>query len=202
MKDLTRYEAMHREVETLGDAGNYHGQAQAFLAGTETIIEARFHAMKAGHFGPDDKDIRDIWEIRMTRNGRVYQFHFGESIKRTEERLERIAGSTRSESGERMRHGYTLGFPAQSKFQKWETAAREWVKLETMEAMSMNAPKAYSILACMTTYEPGDVDEFAANYGYEKPSQAIRAHEAVTKEYNALRAMFDNDELETLALIN
>ena len=194
---------MRREVEMLGNAGNYHGQGQAFLAGTGAIIEARFLKMAAGHFDAKD-EARDIWEIRISRNGRTHTFQYGTSIRDTEERLERIAGPQRSETGAYMR---TRGIPGSllpGRIKKWEENARaQWVRLETIEAMQLNAPHAYDILSGLTKYEPPqDVDEFAAEYGYEKPSQALKIHRAVLEEYAAMQKLFTDEELEIMGLIS
>lgn len=64
-------------------------------------------------------------------------------------------------------------------------------------------PTAYDILACLTAYETAEnVDDFASEFGYEKPSEAVRVFEAVKKEYAALRDMFNDQELSELQEIN
>lgn len=218
MKNLEQYEAMHTNVEALGDANKYDEQSIAFLTGTGTKIESRFLDMKAGHFSPDDKEIRDLWEIRMTRNGRTYEFVWGDSIHETERRLSKIIESAgpyvRHNVSPNSGHAFRIGglqyfdnygiakHHIGKALDKWTTTAREWRNITTPEAIAIGMPRAYSLLAGFTTYEPPTVDEFAAEYGYTKPSDAIRIHAAVVHEYNQLRALFDNDELETLALIN
>lgn len=204
MKNLEQHEKMHREVETLGNAGNYHGQAQAFLAGTGALIEGRFIGMESGHFGPGDTENRDVWEIRISRNGRAYTFKYGKSIKDTEDRLDSIMGASRDRMGSAVRRNPDLikGSMSGARIKKREEVARAWVTLETIEAMSAWAPKAYDILSSVEKYEPTkDIDEFASEFGIEKPSEAVRIHKAVMEQYQEMRALFDNDELETMGLI-
>lgn len=205
MKDLEKFEAMHAKVEKLGEADNYNGQADAFLKGTGATIEGRFLGIQSGHFGPDD-DNRDTWEIRIKRNGREFVFKFGNSIKATEDRLERLLGNSASYQPARYRKEPELiknSMFGKVKVEKWESAAKEWHVL-TSNAGGFNdfEPRPYDILAGLTNYEPEkDIDDFAAEYGYTVISEAVRVHKAVLDEWENMRALFDNDELETLGLI-
>lgn len=62
-----------------------------------------------------------------------------------------------------------------------------------------NTPNAYDILSCLTKYEPESLDEFAEVYGYTKPSVATRIHKAVKKEYEGLKNIFTDREMEKMA---
>jgi hypothetical protein len=208
MKNLERFEAMQKEIESLGNDNNYNGQAQAFIAGTETTIAGRFLGMEGGHFGKDD-EARDVWEIKIERNGRAFTFKYGKSIAETEERLEKIAGH--SSYGSAYEGAYLRRNPERIvdslgmkiRMGKWEKEAREWVRLDSRIAVERFAPSAYSVLASVEKYEPSkDIDDFASEYGIEKVSEAVRIHKAVTEQYQEMRALFDNDELEALALIS
>jgi len=200
MKDLKKYEEMHAKIEALGDAGNYEGQAAAFIKGTGATVEAQYIDIKSGHFGPAD-DARDTWNIRITRNGRAYVFEYGGSIHDTEARIasQYPDGTPRSFREIRLaanKPSYNpLGFAI--RFKKWETEAKEW------GPAGINCrPSAYSVLCSVEKYEPEkDIDAFAAEFGIEKPSEAVRIHKAVLEGYAQMRALFDNDELETLSLI-
>lgn len=216
MKDLQQFEAMHEAVEKAGDAGDYRGQAREFLKGTGATIEGRFIGMQKGHFGDDD-DVRDRWEIRITRNGRTYTFKYGNSIHATEKRIasmirgehnKYLAPRIRKEGNEDSILGHeSLMAPShyRASFKKWADTAKEWheLKQEDADGFDTHEPTPYDILAGVTKYEPEDnVDDFASSYGIEKPSEALRVYKAVCDEYQNMRALFDNDELETLALIS
>lgn len=63
-------------------------------------------------------------------------------------------------------------------------------------------PTAYDILASIWKFEPSDdVDDFAKELGYEKPSEAIRVWKAVKEQYKELCKLFTPEEMEKLAEI-
>lgn len=62
------------------------------------------------------------------------------------------------------------------------------------------APRPYSILACLTKYDPETFEDFCSNYGYDTDSRsAERIYKAVVKEYNNLTRLYTPDELEAMA---
>ncbi len=196
---LEAKEQAAREIRTLGDAGNYTGQAQAFVRATDSKIEAQYIGMKAGHFGPSD-DIRDCWKIRITRAARAYTFDYGASVAGTEKRLEVLAGTGRDSTGAHYRRGVRPlpGF-ALTRARNWEKEAREWQPI----AKITHGPTAYDVLASIEKHEPeADIDAFAAEFGYDKPSEALRVHAAVLKAWGEVRALYGEDELDLLREIN
>ena len=63
-------------------------------------------------------------------------------------------------------------------------------------------PSAYDLLASITKCEPPtDVDEFAEEYGYTKPSVAIRVYNAVTREWDGVQKLWTAEEIEKLSEI-
>ncbi len=64
-------------------------------------------------------------------------------------------------------------------------------------------PTAYDILASLDGYEPNDnIDDFASDFGYTKPSEALRVWEAVKEQYKELCKLFTEEELEKLREIH
>lgn len=190
------------KLEALGDANKYDEQAAVFLDATSATIEARY--IRTGAHFPDDteKKNRDIYEIRITRGSREFMFMFGENVRETIERITGLLGDgdklladhIRMDSGS-VNIGGAHGFRLRLK--KWEAEHKDW-----QPAGTGNRPDAYSILACMTTSEPPDnADDFAAEYGYEKPSEAIRVFEAVRNEWENMQKLFTDDELDALSRI-
>lgn len=59
-------------------------------------------------------------------------------------------------------------------------------------------PSAYSVLACLTKDAPENVDDFAADYGYTKPSEAIRVHKAIMREWEGVCELFNDAQIEKL----
>lgn len=65
------------------------------------------------------------------------------------------------------------------------------------------APTAYDILACLTKYDPGTFENFCADYGYDTDSRkAEKVYNDVVKEYDNLKMLYSDKELERLAEIS
>lgn len=59
-------------------------------------------------------------------------------------------------------------------------------------------PTAYDILACLTKSDPGTLEDFCSDFGYdvfEDRRQSFKTYNAVQKEYNNLARLFSEDEL-------
>jgi putative transposon-encoded protein len=64
-------------------------------------------------------------------------------------------------------------------------------------------PSNYDILCSLERSEPEDnIDDFAGNFGIEKPSEAVRIYNAVKKSWHEVSDMFTAEEIEALAEIN
>lgn len=170
----------------------YDNQARAFLDKTGATIEASYKTL-GQHFGGDDMK-RDIWHVRIVRGSRSYVFEFGQSVQSTDDRLARIVGP---ENVRAYLRGQLTLTPAMSRRRSvWQQEADEW-----KPAGEGSRPGAYDVLAAMTKSDPGTLDEFASEFGYVKPSEAVRVHKAVRKEWAALQALFNDAELAELAEI-
>jgi len=55
----------------------YEQKAIDFLQSTNTEFKAKF--LRNGKYFSDDKDVRDIYKITLTRGNRIYSFEFGQS---------------------------------------------------------------------------------------------------------------------------
>lgn len=60
------------------------------------------------------------------------------------------------------------------------------------------SPDAYSILACLPNYTPETLDDFANEFGYTKPSEAIRVYKEIKRQYKQLCEMYSEPELTAL----
>ena len=68
-------------------------------------------------------------------------------------------------------------------------------------------PTEYSILACLTKYDVGSMDDFMHEFGYEikcveDMTNFINTYNAVVKEYNDVRRCFTEEQIEALWEIN
>lgn len=198
-------------VEQLGDESKHNQQAQDFLAETETCYEVRY--IKLGKHFPDDADMRDCWEIRLSRKGREYAFQYGASLASTWERVHKLHPVGTENNAERN---------ARYIMRQWEngdindggivTRKRQKAFEEELKDFTTGAhyqaPTAYDVLACLQAYEPPtDFDDFIAEYGYEITSKesyetALTTFEKVVEEYTSLCTLFSNDEMEALNRIS
>jgi len=66
---------------------------------------------------------------------------------------------------------------------------------ENRNRATRRGPTAYDVLSCLTKYPvEEDIDEFAANYGYEKPSIALRMFKAVNEEWEGVSSIWSSEE--------
>ena len=64
------------------------------------------------------------------------------------------------------------------------------------------APDMYSVLSCLTKYDPETFEDFCSSYGYDEDSRAAeRTYKAVCKEYEAVERLF-GDIIAELAEIS
>lgn len=191
---------LQEKARAHGDASEYHKQAQAFMDGTGTVIEARYLGLQEKW---NDKEPRDVYEVRIKRGKREYVTEYGDSIVNTEKRIASLLGKQYDHYAGRVRKGDTITglfnsfmdvTRSKKAFATWQAEASEW------GATGMNnRPSAYDVLACLQAYEPaGDVDEFAGEYGYTKPSEALRVFGNVVKEWTSLLTLYSNEEMEAL----
>lgn len=178
----------------------YEQQAQDFLKKTNTKLEVRF--LEHNKYFVGDKDERDIFEAKLTRGTREYIFKYGASIADHETMLKSIFGKNSNtyyaENVINSKHNEGRAIGEKMKYTKLRAKMSEW-----NDAGQNFMPTAYDILACLEGYcYPDNVDDFASEYGYEKPSEAIRVFEAVKAQADALQKMFNDEELEELSNIS
>lgn len=182
----------------------YNAKAQKFLADTQSDLTVTFK--KYGKHFVDDTDKRDIYTVTLSRGSRKYEFAFGQSLAHSGIRIS-LKDSARIKNVIPTEH-----------YHKWKNLKRKgtgikWFinirslntyRLEYCDTVSLPVePNAYDILACLTTYDPGDFEEFCSNYGYGNDSiKAMKTYKAVVKEYQNLAMLYNDDELEKLGRIN
>ena len=69
-------------------------------------------------------------------------------------------------------------------------------------AEGLKTPTAYDVLTCLTKYEPGTLENFCSDFGYDTDSKkAEKTYKAVVKEWEKVSSFFSESELEQLAEI-
>lgn len=203
--------------ENMKQINEYETQANNFLKKTGTEFKAVF-LKYAKHFD-DDTDLRDIYEITLKRGERVYKFNFGQSI--AESGYKWVNSTTRQEMK------YTFYKDAMQDIQKYPRIKLDTQKLsrfgncstqedafkrysvQTLGSISNlilkcpSVPTAYDVLACLTKYEIGTFKNFCDDFGYNEDSiKAKNVYNAVIDEYNNLKMLYTDKELEDLREIN
>jgi len=178
------------------ELNEYEQQAKSFLDSTNTKFKAEF-LYNGKHFD-NDKELRDVYKITLKRGSREYFFNFGQSL---------------NDSG----FYYTMGVQKvqiDRKFlnPKMKTHLLGHVRRESGGAFLNNkksdvihypkAPTAYSVLACLTKYDPGTFEDFCSEFGYDEDSRsAEKTFKAVKDEYMNVCALYNDEELELMAEI-
>jgi len=130
----------------------YEQQAKDFCAKYNVNFTATF--IKNGkHFSDDDKN-RDIYLILLSRNGKDFDFKFGQSIRNSAKTV--------------------------------------------LEAMRRIKPTRYDVLASITKYDPGTLENFCYEFGYDIDSKKTeKIYNAVQEEYKNIINLF-GDIMEEL----
>lgn len=161
----------------------YTEQAEQFLADTGT--ECSIVYLYTGQYFDCDKESRDVYQFTLTNARGIYSARFGNSIYNTEARaLFEKYGSRAPIIG-----GWSS--PRELK---------EAAKYKAMIAQKAYLPpSAYHVLACLTKNDPGTFADFCADFGYDSDSiKAQKIYFAVQEEWNAIRRMFSNEQIDQL----
>lgn len=151
----------------------YTEQAEKFLKDTGTTFKAEF--LNHGKHFEDDKEMRDIYKITLERNGRKWDFNFGQSIAR---------------SGDAFGH--------RKKCSKSNCQTVNNLGVCKVHDTRREAPNAYDVLACIEKSDVGTFEEFCSNFGYNTDSKkAEKVYFAVQKESKECLKMF-SDVIEQL----
>jgi len=65
------------------------------------------------------------------------------------------------------------------------------------------SPSSYSVLSCLTKYDPGTFDNFCSEFDYDIDSRkAKKVYKAVCKEWKNVQSIWSDDEIEQLQEIS
>ena len=173
----------------------YDLQAQKFVNDTQIRISKHYTGHRT-HFN-NDKEQRAAYSITIEREDKpAMAFFFGQSI----------ANSYRIRSS--YPHKNTLLADSQDDLVRHDVsivAQKGGGKLNKGQLLEQAriTPTDYDILTCITKSDPGLFDDFCDDFGYDNDSiKAQKTYFAVQQEWNQVRALFNETELEQLAEIN
>lgn len=163
---------------------DYEETAQKFLERTGVSFKAEF--LKNDKYFPDDEDFpddeekRDIYNITLSRDSRLWTFTFGQSIQASGKFILNRTGD------KVMKIPYRDGVPESRK------ANKDYVE-----------PSTYDVLAAITKNDPGTFQQFCDDFGYSSDSIKNRnTYDAVCKEWLNVQILWNDKEIEELQEIN
>jgi len=173
----------------------YKEMGDEFLSMTGTDMKVIYE--RTGKYFDDDKDVRDVYRIVLSRNNRQYAFSFGQSVHNSGKYL--LYG--KSNRGIAHREGSHIKIDWLSDYEEKQRGFinpfRDWELNKNYEV-----PDAYSVLACLTKYSPGTFEDFCSEYGYDTDSKkAEKTYQAVKDEYTNLCTLYNDEELELMCNI-
>ena len=182
---------LKEKLQEMADNSQYNEAGEFFLkeTGAELIVKFKEHGL---HFN-DDKEPRDIYTITIKRNSREYTFDFGQSISNSGFYF--MIGKKKYDIDRQYLDSKNLQSIA--KRMSWDFNPK-YDKIHKPVA-----PDAYSVLSCLTKYDPGDFENFCADFGYDTDSKkAEKTYNAVFDEWLNMQRLFSNDELEAMSEIS
>lgn len=167
----------------------YVKQAKDFLASCNATMEIKYVGIEKPNW--DDNPHRTYDCTIKTPRGEM-MVHFYDSLANTE-----LWMPYNEYYEKKFRRVYeSMGPSEKIRFQKELKAKREKA-----------IPTEYDILACLTTYDVGSMDDFMSEFGYEikctqDMTNFINTYNAVVKEYNDIRRCFTEEQIEALCEIS
>lgn len=144
----------------------------------------------------DDKEARDVYDVKIERGKRVWEFEFGNSIADSE--FVAVYGRSRYKIPSEMRT-------------KTLHEIKRYVKLNLQPVFGSVAadkiimpkpPTSYDVLACLTKYDVGTFDDFCYEFGYDTDSKtADRVYAAVKEEWLNVCRIWNDQEIKELSEI-
>jgi len=186
----------NKEVEDCIQKSRYNEAAE--LVAQKLGLEWTINFLKNDKHFEDDKDVRDIYKIGLKRGTRDYTFNFGQSINCSGEYVVR----------ESLRNKVWVTKYTQGKIhftlKEFKNIPSYIVgKGDIHKNTNFKEPTLYDILTCLTKYDPGTLEDFCSEFGYDEDSRkAYNTYTAVKEEYMNMCSLFNDEELELLNLIN
>lgn len=164
----------------------YLNKAIDFCIETGTMFKVKY--LRAGKHFADDDSIRDIYEITITRGQRSFTTEFGQSLNRSGKYIVVDRGEHKFyDKEDAVKYCRSMGLSAKA----------------IEENPDFSRPNEYDFFATITKSDPGDFQEFCNEMGYdERPlseyHKVMKIYEAVKREWNEIRALYSDEEIEKM----
>lgn len=165
---------------------DYNKQALDFLEKTKTIIISEF--LKNDYYFKNDTNKRDIYLVTITRGRRSFSFNFGQSVIDSQYYQDKIPERTYSLCGKSRTGNYSI-----NDLNKYQSGGQQ------LTLKKGKTPTEYAILACFTKSDPGSLEDFCSDFGYNADSKtADEIYEAVKQEWKNVQTIWTDEEISEL----
>jgi hypothetical protein len=174
---------------------DYEKQATDFLEKTGCKMTITYKENRK--YFPGDKETRDVYDVKIERGKRKLEFEFGNSLKDSE--FVAVYGKTKYPIPASLREKSNNEIVM---YVRWNLQS-DFGNVKTDHIVRPVKPSEYSILSCLTKYDPGSFEDFCNEFGYDEDSRtAERTYNAVVKEWLNVCMIWTDDEIEELQEIN
>lgn len=173
----------------------YDKQAKNFLAKTKTTFKVEF--LKYDKYFESDKEKRDIYKITLKRGNREFSFDFGQSINCS---MQWIANTIYAKNAcHKLGNPRLFGKNKNEMFKNAKLSLFGGIYNDFVLNKNFEEPTPYSVLACLTKYDPESFEDFCSNFGYDTDSiKATKVYKAVVDEWKNVAMLWNDSEIEEL----
>lgn len=173
----------------------YDKQAKDFLAKTETTFQVEF--LKYDYHFYNDKEKRDIYKTTLKRGNREFSFDFGQSINSS---MQWIANTIYAKNAcHKLGNPRLFGKNKNEMFKNAGLSLFGWNNNDFVLNKNFEEPTPYSVLACLTNYDPGSFEDFCSEFDYDTDSiKANKVYKAVVDEWKNVAMLWNDSEIEEL----
>lgn len=177
-------------MNTAHKISEYDQQAIDFLESTGTTLHIVY--LYTGKYFPDDKQERDIYQFTLNNSRGSYSAKFGDSINNT------------------LFNQYVKQKKSLDYKQDYDFCKSNKIKVSTSgyicRGQKPKVPSVYEILACLNVLYVDSFEDFCSEFGYDdmplnKHDQIMKIFLDYREQSNALKRLFNSDDLEQLAEI-
>mgnify|MGYP003149679356 FL=1 len=170
----------------------YEEQGKKFLKETNTEFKAEF--LRNGIHFEGDKDKRDIYLITLKRGEREFKFNFGNSINASGEYTFINNDGTREQ----------INLKRNDKGKPIKRYKGVYLNNgNSIKNDGFKVPTGYDVLSCLTKYDVGTFKDFCGEFGCDEDSiKAEKTYKLVVKEFDNIKMLYSDKEIEKLQEIN
>lgn len=145
---------------------------------------------------PEDKEPRDVYEILIERGNRKWKFEFGNSMNDSE--FVAVYGKTKYPIPASFREKSNSEIALYVK----QNLQSDFGTVKADQIIRPVPPSEYSVLACLTKFDPGSFEDFCSEYGYDSDGKtADRVYADVKEEWLNVCRIWSDSEIEELCEI-